>query len=91
MKGFRYLENVTTLRYDDAACTGCGMCTTVCPHGVFSMSQGKATISDGDACMECGACAKNCPAEAITVSPGVGCATAIINGWISGSKPSCAC
>ena len=33
--------------------------------------------------MECGGCAKNCPEEAISVNPGVGCAAAIIAGWIS--------
>ena len=32
-----------------------------------------------------------CPAQAISVNPGVGCAAAILNGWISGSKPSCGC
>ena len=25
------------------------------------------------------------------VTPGVGCAAAILNGWLSGSKPSCGC
>lgn len=67
------------------------MCAQVCPHGVFAVTQGKARILDRDACMECGACAMNCPADAIAVHPGVGCASAILNGWISGSKPSCGC
>ena len=91
MDGFRYLEGVATLRLTEAACTGCGMCAQVCPHGVFAAGQGKARILDRDACMECGACAMNCPADAIAVHPGVGCAAAILNGWISGSKPSCGC
>ncbi len=91
MDGFRYLEGVATLRFSEAACTGCGMCAQVCPHGVFAVTQGKARILDRDACMECGACAMNCPADAIAVHPGVGCASAILNGWISGSKPSCGC
>jgi hypothetical protein len=34
--------------------------------------------------MECGACAKNCPTDAIAVSPGVGCASYIIQTWIKG-------
>jgi NAD-dependent dihydropyrimidine dehydrogenase PreA subunit len=91
MNGFRYLEGVATVRLAEASCTGCGICAKVCPHGVFSVPDGKARIIDRDACMECGACAMNCPGNAITVSPGVGCATSILNGWLSGSKPSCAC
>ena len=74
----RYLENVLTLELDRERCTGCGMCATVCPHGVFDVAGGRAEIMDRDACMECGACAANCPAEAIRVRPGVGCATGIL-------------
>ncbi len=91
MEGFRYLAGVTTLRLSEEACTGCGMCGQVCPHGVFALAQGKARILDRDVCMECGACATNCPAGAITVHPGVGCATAIMMSWILGSAPSCGC
>ena len=60
MDGFRYMDGVATLRLADAACTGCGMCEEVCPHGVFAVAEGKARILDRDACMECGACAMNC-------------------------------
>ena len=91
MNGFRYLDGVATVRYEETVCTGCGMCEQVCPHGVFAVAQGKALIQDRDLCMECGACAINCPEDAISVTPGVGCATAIIAGWISGSKPACSC
>ena len=91
MERFRYLEGVATVRLDENACTGCGMCAQVCPHGVFAMENGAARIFDRNLCMECGACAKNCPEQAISVNPGVGCAAAIIAGWISGSKPACSC
>ena len=91
MERFRYLEGVATLRFADAACIGCGMCAEVCPDGVFVVSERKARILDRDACMECGACAMNCPTKAISVTPGVGCAAAIMNGWLSGSKPTCGC
>jgi ferredoxin len=84
MENFRYLPGVTTLRLDEAACVGCGMCEIVCPHGEFSLHSQKARIHDLDGCMECGACAKNCPTAAITVSPGVGCASYIIQTWIKG-------
>ncbi len=91
MDGFRYLGGVATVRLDDAACIGCGMCEEVCPHGIFAVAAGKARILDRDACMECGACAMNCPTKAISVTPGVGCAAAILSGWLTGSKPSCGC
>jgi ferredoxin len=86
MKGFRYLENVATLKLDQAACVGCGRCPEVCPHQVFVVAQRKAAIVDRDACMECGACALNCPVKAITVDAGVGCASGMINEWLRERK-----
>jgi ferredoxin len=91
MKDLRYLEAVTTLALDLEACTGCGMCATVCPHGVLRVEERKARIEDRDLCMECGACARNCPTQALSVKAGVGCASAIIHGWLTGGEPSCDC
>ena len=96
MKNFRYIENAVLLTLDPVACIGCGMCATVCPHRVFALIDGKATILDRDGCMECGACAMNCPADAIFVNPdeGCGCATLIIKSWmarITGRNPSGNC
>lgn len=87
----RYLKNVATLRLSAEKCIGCGRCAEVCPHRVFSVDDKQAKIEDRDLCMECGACAKNCPANAITVNAGVGCATAVIMGWLTRSEPSCDC
>lgn len=84
----KYLSDVTTLELFEDRCTGCGMCTEVCPHTVLVMDNGQARIDDRDACMECGACAKNCPAGAIHVQVGVGCAQAVINSAL-GIKSSC--
>ena len=86
METFRYLTGVTTLHLDKEACVGCGTCEIVCPHTVFLMKGKKAEIGDIDGCMECGACSLNCPAGAIRVTPGVGCASYIIQTWIKGSK-----
>ena len=86
MENFRYLPGVTTLQLDTAACVGCGMCEIVCPHTVFQVKEKKAEIDDLDGCMECGACAQNCPTGAIRVTPGVGCASYIIQTWIKGNK-----
>lgn len=91
MSELRYLDGVSTLRLDQEKCTGCGLCPQVCPHGVLQLSGGKAHITDRDRCMECGACALNCAAEAIAVEAGVGCASAIIYGWLTGNEPSCDC
>ena len=87
----KYLKNVATLTYDAEKCVGCGLCTEVCPHGVFEMDEKKARITDKDSCMECGACVMNCPPKAIKVNPGVGCAAAIISSWFTGKEPSCGC
>ncbi len=87
MKKFRHLENIVTLNYARDKCVGCGACSTVCPHGVFVQMNGeenKAKIVDRDGCMECGACALNCPTQAIAVRSGVGCAQAVLHGWLSG-------
>jgi NAD-dependent dihydropyrimidine dehydrogenase PreA subunit len=87
----RYLKNTATLKLDEEKCMGCGMCVNVCPHRVFKLNEGKANIMDLDACMECGACSKNCAFSAISVSPGVGCAAAIIKGMLTSSEPTCDC
>jgi MinD superfamily P-loop ATPase len=78
---FRYLKDVVTLKLDEEKCIGCGMCTQVCVHAVFTMNGRTAHISDRDACMECSACAMNCPVEAVSVRSGVGCAYAVFTGW----------
>ena len=87
----KYLKNVTTLNLIPEKCTGCGNCIEVCPHGVLIIENRKAVISDKNSCMECGACTMNCPAAAINVDSGVGCALAVILGWITGKEPSCGC
>ena len=91
MFGLKYLKNVSTLKLDQGKCTGCRMCTNVCPHAVLVMENKKAAIQNLDACMECGACTLNCPEEALTVDKGVGCAAAIIEGAIKGTEPCCDC
>lgn len=87
----KYLKNVATLKLDSDKCVGCGRCIEVCPHKVFRINEAKAEIINKDGCMECGACAKNCAFNAIYVDSGVGCAFAIIRGWLLGTEPTCDC
>jgi MinD superfamily P-loop ATPase containing an inserted ferredoxin domain len=87
----KYLKNVATLKLDEEKCKNCGRCTEVCPHNVFTMVEGRTVIKDINRCMECGACARNCQFGAIEVKPGVGCAYAIIRGWLTGKEPTCGC
>jgi ferredoxin len=86
-----YLKDAVTLKLDPEACTGCAMCATVCPRGVFEISSRKARIIDRDLCMECGACSLNCPAGAVSVKVGVGCATAVINSMLGFRTSGCDC
>ena len=82
-----YLKNVTTILLHDALCNGCGRCLEVCPREVFQMLGKKVRILDRDRCLECGACAENCLTGALSVSAGVGCAQAMINGIVHHGNP----
>ena len=84
-----YLADVVTLALDREKCTGCRMCATVCPRGVWAFENRRAAIGERDACIECGACARNCADGAISVRSGVGCATAIIATYFSKDKGAC--
>ena len=88
MRPLLYLDDVTTLAFDAAKCTGCGMCLAVCPREVFRASDGKVEVASRNACMECGACRRNCPSGALDVRAGVGCAAGMINQML-GRKTAC--
>ncbi|UCD37583.1 MAG: 4Fe-4S binding protein [Fidelibacterota bacterium] len=79
-----YLAN--TLQFNVELCNGCIMCTAVCPHAVFSRSNGAVSLIHPERCMECGACQLNCPTGAITVDSGVGCATAMMIAALKGRQ-----
>ncbi len=83
------LYATNTLQYNRELCSNCGMCSTVCPHGVFASGGDAAELVNAEACMECGACQKNCPTGAVTVDRGVGCAAAMIMAALTGQKEAC--
>jgi NAD-dependent dihydropyrimidine dehydrogenase PreA subunit len=85
-----YLEN--TLVYDPGLCNGCAKCVEVCPHAVYEMKGRLAELKHPSACMECGACQLNCVTGAIRVESGVGCASAMIQAALKGTKEvECSC
>lgn len=89
-----YPLNGHSLELTQALCNGCGRCTEVCPHAVFSIAQGKASIVRREHCMACGACRMNCAAGAIQVDSGVGCVAAVIGGMFkksTGGGATCSC
>lgn len=45
---------------DGSACSGCGMCETVCPVGCISVNDGRVSI-DMNTCIRCGICFTACP------------------------------
>lgn len=75
-----------TLEYTKEKCINCGMCSIVCPHGVFTADNEFVSLINSNACMECGACQLNCPVDAINVYNGVGCAFAMIKAALTGEK-----
>lgn len=57
------------VRVDEDACTGCGVCSDICPQ-VFELVDDLAKVIDGADCEEAGCCeeaAESCPTEAIII------------------------
>jgi len=48
-------------------CTGCNICTSICPFGAISKDQEGVAQVDEDICKGCGICAARCPENAITM------------------------
>lgn len=77
---------INTLQFNRDLCNNCKMCSTVCPHAVFTRNNGIVHLVHHERCMECGACQMNCPTGAVTVESGVGCAAAMIYAALTGRK-----
>jgi heterodisulfide reductase subunit A len=56
-------------KVDEAICTGCQTCLTVCPYGAISRDQARKIAKVNEAlCIGCGTCAATCPSNAIQQS-----------------------
>ncbi len=94
-ESFVPVSALNTLAFKAELCINCGLCSMVCPHGVFLpgvAQSGRAVVEivRADACMECGACERNCPTGALMVDSGVGCAAAMIRAALTGAaEPTC--
>lgn len=61
------MEAERLLSLNASACVGCGICSTVCPHGNFRITD-KASFSGS--CEYCLACLHSCPQKALTLARG---------------------
>ena len=51
---------------DEARCTHCGACITICPTGAFSLeAKTRNVLFDHGKCVVCGFCVKACPPRAM--------------------------
>jgi len=55
---------MTMVYVDETRCTGCGLCTDVCPTGAISVVDGVARVEQS-LCQECEACFSACPNGAL--------------------------
>jgi L-aspartate semialdehyde sulfurtransferase ferredoxin len=54
---------------DDARCTHCGLCVTVCPVGAFELDARTRNVKFyKDKCIACELCVKACPTRAMEIS-----------------------
>lgn len=63
------MNNGEMISLNSDACVGCGICTKVCPRGVYTVENGKAKRLR-ETCDFCLACAHACPQKAITLKMG---------------------
>ncbi len=58
------------IKFNAAACNGCGVCSKLCPMNIWGLKDGKAVLASdyADRCVECGSCGVACEKNAIDFS-----------------------
>jgi L-aspartate semialdehyde sulfurtransferase ferredoxin len=65
-KGVRIQALSQDVTRNEARCTSCGACVTVCPVGAFEYEKHTLQVRfKGEKCVACGACLKACPPRAM--------------------------
>ena len=65
---------VPKISIDQDLCTGCGICSEICPFGIPQVNgDGKFEMFEPERCTECSACKRNCPTMAILLKEQKGC------------------
>jgi nitroreductase/NAD-dependent dihydropyrimidine dehydrogenase PreA subunit len=54
------------IKIDKNLCTGCGICTEICPAFVLAVADKKARISEPEGCLVCNQCVAVCPSHAVS-------------------------
>lgn len=66
LRNTRYL-NTDKKFYTDPECTGCGLCTKLCPVNRIELDEGKPYWNNDSSCVFCFACFNFCPNRAIQI------------------------
>gem|GEM_PF-5848569 len=51
---------------DSDKCIGCGVCESICPAGLFTVVNRRASVRSEN-CIQCGNCEKSCPMDCISI------------------------
>ena len=59
---------MVSININDGKCTGCGVCVSTCPVGMYELDNGKAkVVKNVEDCVLCRVCETSCPSGAIEV------------------------
>ncbi|MHB9155078.1 MAG: 4Fe-4S dicluster domain-containing protein [Endomicrobiales bacterium] len=63
------MQSTNIVAIDKEACTGCGICVSMCPKRILSIDEqtGKCVVRDEHKCDRLAGCERACPAGAIKI------------------------